>query len=261
MRCELANQFANFFFKKTPYDLKTLSAIVDGSYSNGVNKKEFMQKKTFSPSTIGYGSGRCPRRWVMAFRGAEFDSKYDSQSVDNMAAGTDAHTRIQNNFHHANDFTLDIEWDLWVEDPPVHGFVDMILRDYNGFDIPIEIKTTRTEAFAVRKMRSAGPDYQVLQLLLYMYFLDMRYGLLLYEDKNDHDKLLVPVEMTDSNRQKIEKVVEWMRSVRKAYVDNKLPERPYRKNSKECKGCPLLEWCGQQPEGEIKLEPLEFDVE
>jgi CRISPR-associated protein Cas4 len=256
----MGNQFANLFFKRTPYDLKTLSKIINESYSNGINKKEFIQKKTFSPSTVGYGAGKCPRRWVMAFQGAEFNEKHDSKSVDNMATGTAAHERIQNNFHHSNEFTLDIEWDLWVTNPPIHGFVDMIIRDYNGFDIVVEIKTTRTEAFMSRKMKNAGPDYQVLQLLLYMYFLDMKYGLLLYEDKNDHDKLLIPVEMTPDNRQKIEKVVEWMQKVYKTYEDGLLPERPYRKNSKECKSCPLLDWCVAQPTGDIKLEPLEFNA-
>lgn len=252
------NQFANFFFKRTPYNLKSLAKIIDASYSDGANKKEFIQKKTFSPSTIGYQSGQCPRRWVMAFQGAVFDLTYDSKSVDNMAAGTAAHERIQQNFHYSNDFTLDIEWDLISEDPPVHGFVDMIIRDYEGFDIVVEIKTTRTEAFISRKFKNEGPDYQVLQLLIYMYLLDLNYGLLLYEDKNDHDKLLIPVEMTPENRQRIEKVVEWMREVYKAYQDGKLPERPYRKNSKECKSCPLLEWCGTKGDGDIKLETLQF---
>jgi CRISPR-associated protein Cas4 len=254
------SQFANFILKKTPYNLKSLAKIVDASYTDGVNRKRYIQKKTFSPSTVGYGSGRCPRRWVMAFEGAEFNEQHESRSADNMAAGTAAHERIQNNFQYANEFTLDIEWDLWVDDPPVHGYVDMIIRDYNGFDIVVEIKTTRTEAFTVRKSNNAGPDYQVLQLLLYMYFLDIKYGLLLYEDKNDHDKLLIPVEMTPDNRQKIEKVVEWMREVRKAYENGNLPKRPYRKNSKECKSCPLLDWCASKPEGNIIMEPLEFNA-
>jgi CRISPR-associated protein Cas4 len=253
------SQFANLIMKRTPYDLKSLAKIVEGSYSNGSNRIGYVKKETFSPSTLGYQSGRCPRRWVMLFRGAEQEDIHEPRSVDNMITGTAAHERIQKNFHHANEFTLDIEWDLWVDDPPVHGFVDMIIRDFNGFDIVVEIKTTRTEAFVARKHNNKGPDYQTLQLLLYMYFLDMRYGLLLYEDKNDHDKLLIPVEMTSENRQKIEKVVEWMRTVRHAYEDDKLPERPYRKNSKECKSCPLLKWCAEQPIGDIKLEPLEFD--
>lgn len=256
----VASQFANFIMKRTPYGLKNLAKIIDASYTDGVNKKEFITKETFSPSTIGYMSGRCPRRWVMAFQGAEFDEKHASQSADNMAAGTAAHERIQNNFHYANEFTVDIEWDLWSEDPPVHGYVDMIIRDYNGFDIVVEIKTTRTEAFTIRRANNAGPDYQVLQLLLYMYLLGIDHGLLLYEDKNDHDKLLVPVEMTPENKEKMDAVVQWMREVYSTYQADLLPKRPYRKNSKECKSCPLLAWCGQQPEGDLELEPLQFNA-
>ena len=92
----MANQFANFIMKRTPYNLKNLARVIDASYTDGVNRKEFIQKETFSPSTIGYQSGRCPRRWVMAFRGAEFNQQHESQSADNMAAGTAAHERIQN---------------------------------------------------------------------------------------------------------------------------------------------------------------------
>lgn len=256
----MASQLANYFFKKTPYNLKELAKLIDAAYSARISGKRWIQKKSFSPSTLGYSSGSCPRRWVMAFQGAEFNEEYDSKSVDNMAAGTDAHERIQNNFHNANEYTLDIEWDLVVENPPVHGYVDMIIRDFNGFDVVVEIKTTRSEAFAHRKANNAGPDYQVLQLLLYMYFLDLRYGLLLYENKNDHSKAFIPVEMTDENRQKIENVVEWMQTVHQAYKDDKLPERPYRKNSKECKSCPVLEWCASKPKGDIQLEPLQFNA-
>ena len=253
--------FANYFFKRTPYDLKSLAEIVEAAYSARISGKRWVQKKSFSPSTLGYQSGTCPRKWVMLFQGAESYEEYEPRSVDNMSAGIDAHERIQNNFHNANEFTLDIEWDLLVEDPPIHGYVDMIIRDYNGFDIVVEIKTTRTEAFSHRVANNKGPNYQVLQLLLYMYFMDMRYGLLLYEDKNDHDKALIPVEMTEENRRKIEDVIKWMRTVYATYKNGQLPERPFRSNSKECKSCPLLDWCKNQPDGDIKLEPMKFDVE
>jgi CRISPR/Cas system-associated exonuclease Cas4 (RecB family) len=251
------SQFANYFFKRTPYDIKSLAEIIDASYSDGSNRIEHVQKETFSPSTIGYMSGRCPRRWVMLFRGADVEEIHSSQSVDNMSAGTSAHERIQANFKNSG-LNIEVEHELWSEDPPVHGFVDIIIRDYNGYDIIIEIKTTRTEAFTSRKAKNAGPEYQTMQLLLYMYLMEIDHGLLLYEDKNDHDKLLIPVEMTPENRQRIEGVVEWMRTVKATYEADQLPERPYRINSKECKSCPLQKYCFEQPQGDIKLEPLEF---
>jgi CRISPR-associated protein Cas4 len=252
-------QFANFILKKQPYNLKQLSEVLDASYSNGMNKTEFKQKAGFSASTIGYGSGVCPRRWVMAFRGAEFVEEYTSHSVDNMDAGTAAHERIQKNFSNS-DLNIEVEHEFWSEDPPLHGFIDVTIKEFNGYTIVIEIKTTRTEAFQSRRAKNRGPDYQVLQLLLYLYFKQEQYGLLLYEDKNDHSKLLIPVEMDESNRAKIEAVVEWMRKVYQAYQDDLLPERPFRKNSKACSSCPLKKWCSEQPAGDIKIEPLEFNA-
>lgn len=251
--------FANFFFKKTPYNLKELAEIVDAAYSARISGTRWVQKKTFSPSTLGYSSGTCPRKWVMLFQGAESYEEYDPKSVDNMTAGTDAHERIQSNMHNANEFTLDIEWDLHVEDPPIHGYVDAIIRDFYGYDIVVEIKTTRSEAFLHRQANNKGPDYQTLQLLLYMYFLDLKFGLLMYENKNDHDKILIPVEMTSENRRKIEEVIEWLRKVHATYEAGQLPKKPFRSNSKECKSCPLKKWCDDKPEGDVEIDKLEFE--
>ncbi len=252
------SQFANLYFKRTPYDLKELSKVLDASYSDSFTIDEEIKKESFSPSVIGYGSGTCPRRWVLAFRGGDWYQKHSSNSVDNMEAGTDAHARIQANLQNS-DLKVIIEKELLVKDPPVRGFVDVIIEDFNGFNIVIEIKTTRTEAWASRQVKNKGPAYQTLQLLLYLYFLGEEFGLLLYEDKNDHRKLLIPVQMTEKNRAAVEKVVAWMREVHKVYTDGKLPKNPFRSNSKICKECPLQKWCYSQPEGDIDVEVLKYE--
>lgn len=251
------SQFANLFFKEQPYGVEALAEILDASYSDSTNRDSFITKKSFSPSTIGYGSGTCPRRWVLAFRGAQFVENHSSQSVDNMTTGTDAHERIQKNLMNS-DLDVTCEQELLVEDPPVRGFVDVVIKDFNGYNIVIEIKTTRTEAWTSRRAKNKGPEYQELQLLLYLYFLGEKYGLLLYEDKNDHQKLLIPVEMTDENLAKVEKVVQWMRKVRKTYEDGLLPKNLFRSNSKVCKECPVRQWCKDQPEGDTEVEVLKY---
>jgi len=252
------SQFANLYYKRTPYDLNQLTKILDASYSDSFTIDEEIRKESFSPSVIGYGSGTCPRRWVLAFRGGDWYQEHSSQSVDNMEAGTDAHARIQGNLQNSN-LKVVIEQELLVKDPPVRGFIDVIIEDFNGFNLVIEIKTTRTEAWVSRRAKNKGPAYQVLQLLLYLYFLGEKYGLLLYEDKNDHQKLLIPVEMTDKNKKAVENVVEWMRIVYQAYKDDKLPKNPFRSNSKICKECPLQKWCYSQPEGDIDIEVLKYE--
>lgn len=252
------SQFANLINKKTAYDTEELAKILDASYSDSFTIDEEIQKERFSPSVIGYGSGTCPRRWVLAFRGAEWYQEHSSQSVDNMEAGTDAHARIQGNLQNSK-LNVIIEKELIVDDPPVRGFVDVIIEDFNGHNIVIEIKTTRTEAWTSRRAKNKGPAYQVLQLLLYLYFLDEKHGLLLYEDKNDHQKLLIPVEMTEQNKKAVEKVVEWMRTVYGLYKQDKLPKNPFRANSKICKECPLQKWCFSQPEGDIDIDVLKYE--
>lgn len=251
------SQFANIFYDQTPFDLKGLADIIDAAYSKVRDKDEFLTKTGFSPSVLGYGSGKCPRRWVMAFQGAQFINEYDAQSIDNMQAGTDGHERMQKNFEDS-DMDVTIEFDLRHEDPPIHGYVDLILNDFQGFKIPIEIKTTRAEAFVFRRLQNKGKDYHVLQLLIYLYVLQLKHGLLLYENKNDHKKLLIEVKMTDENMRKIERVMQWMRKVYKIYEDGDLPEVPYRKNSAVCKSCPLQKWCTEQPEGNVRVETLPF---
>lgn len=254
------NHFANLVFKKTPYNLENFAKLIDAAYSDASNVDEMITKTGFSASVIGYLSGKCPRRWVMSFNGARFVQNHAADSVDNMRTGTDAHTRIQDNFTNSG-LDIEVEHELWSEDPPLHGFVDLIVRDFNGHTIVLEIKTTRTEAFEYRRAKNKGPEYQVLQLLIYLKLLNVKYGILLYENKNDHRKLLIPVEMTEINQAIVDKVFDWMRLVYKTYEEGRLPERPYRKNSKECSHCPLLEWCKEQPAGDIKIEPLDYSAE
>lgn len=249
--------FNNFYIKNTPYDLKSMAQILEASYSEADNKDELVTKTGFSPSQIGYGSGVCARRWNLLFNGAHFVSDYDSTSIDNMQNGTDRHERIQNNFANS-ELDIEIEKELWHEDPPIHCFVDAIIKNFNGHDIAVEIKTTRSEAYASRRAKNKGPDYQELQLLIYLYLLDLRYGVLLYENKNTHDKLLIPVELTPENKERVEKVFEWMREVYQSYVDKKLPENVFRSNSKVCKSCPVQKYCSEQPKGDIRIEPLDY---
>lgn len=255
-------QFISLFSnKKAALNVKGLADILDASYSDKIDKTEELTKTGFAPSTLFYGHGECPRYWHMAFDGVEFVKKYDARSVDNMQAGTDAHRRIQDNFE-ASGLQVECEKELRNEDPPIHCFVDgLVMYHFNGHNVVIEIKTTRAEAFAYLVAKNEGREYQVMQLLLYMYLMNEQYGALLYENKNDHKKLLIPVEMTDDNRAKIERLFVWMRMVKANHDAKQLPIRPYRKNSKICSGCPIKEACFAGDDGIIKIERLNYTKE
>lgn len=259
----MSNQFVKLFGSKAGgFDAAGLAKILDASYTANSNKTETLTKKSFAPSTLfyNYGPGKCPRYWFLAFNGAEFVKDYDAFSIDNMQSGTDAHRRMQNNFE-ASGLEIENERELVNEDPPIRCFVDSIVMNYNGYNVVVEIKTTRAEAFAHLVAKNEGREYQVMQLLLYMYLLGERYGCLLYENKNDHHKLMIPVEMTEENKAKIERALEWMRMVYANYKAGELPENNFRSNSRVCKSCPIKNWCFAQEKGTIKLSNLSYAEE
>lgn len=253
------NNFVKLFSDaKVGFDSRKLTELLDGAFSE-VQTDEFITKENFAPSTLlyPYGPGGCPRYWYLARRGAQFEKRVDAYSADNMKSGTDAHTRIQANFANSG-IEVEIEQELFYDDPPIHAFVDLVVKNFDGLEIPIEIKTTRAEAFAYLVARNEGREYQVMQLLIYMYIRGDQYGALIYENKNDHKKLLIPVEMTLENKAKVEALFDWARMVRDL---EELPKKPYRSNSKICKACPIKNWCFSQEEGTITVDTLSYTEE
>jgi len=251
--------FSNLYARKTPYSTANLAKIIESTYSDKRMVREFKTKERFSPSSLVYGNGKCPRYWYIAFGGAEFLTNFTPQSVDNMEAGTDGHARIQRNV--ARTVDCDVELPILYEDPPIHGFCDLRIR-FDGYELPVEIKTTRSEVFEWRLATNTPADYHVVQLLIYLKVLGHDYGLIMYENKNDHRKLLIPVRMSEQNRQFVDYLFDWMREVRQAWEDKQLPTKKPRANAKICKECPVRETCDSLPkEGQVDIELLKFDKE
>jgi CRISPR/Cas system-associated exonuclease Cas4 (RecB family) len=82
-------------------------------------------------------------------------------------------------------------------------------------------------------------------------------AVLIYENKNNHELLILPVEVNDYYRRWVDQTFEWMRSVRKAWADRTLPEKNYRSNSKICKSCPIKQACADAGKGDFKLKSME----
>jgi CRISPR/Cas system-associated exonuclease Cas4 (RecB family) len=82
---------------------------------------------------------------------------------------------------------------------------------------------------------------------------------LIYENKNNHDLLILPVEVTPGSYavEWVNQAFEWMKTVRKSWEDKKLPEKNYRSNSKICKTCPIRATCDSAGVGDIKIKSLE----
>ena len=172
-----------------------------------------------------------------------------------MSNGTLSHGRIQEAFDKAG-ILADSEFKVTSNDPPIFGFGDVIFN-WLGKSILGEIKTVRDEVFAFRKQSMQPTDYHMAQLILYMKLMNMKNGAIIYENKNTHELLVIPVDMKEEYQQWVDNAFEWMKSVRKAWTDRTIPKKVFRANSKVCKTCPLVSSCDAASPGTLKIERLQ----
>jgi CRISPR/Cas system-associated exonuclease Cas4 (RecB family) len=224
---------------------------------------KFQTKKTFAPSTIAYSHGECPRYWYLAFEGAVFEDNADAYGAANMTAGTKSHERIQQAMMDSGIAEIfesedgpTTEFKIINNDPPIFGYGDAMIN-WEGEQIVGEIKTMLNEGFEYRKKTLKPKTGHLIQLLIYMKILKKSKGVLIYENKNNHELLVLPIEVTDYYRQWIDETFQWMRDVRKAWTDKTLPTKNYRSNSKICKTCPIQKACEDAGTGVVKLKSLE----
>lgn len=247
-------------FRKQPkeFDTNELAEILEAAYLKQRRPDKHTQKKTFSPSTIGYGHGTCPRYWFLAFTGGTFIDTVDALGIANMANGTQAHERIEALFD-VSGLRLGNEIEILHSDPPIRGFADVEIN-WKGKEVIGEVKTTRQEAFLVRQATMKPSPNHLFQILIYMKVRNRDLGFLLYENKNSQEFLIIPVEMNEFNEKLINDAFDWMRAVYKSYIDGQPPNVPFRANSKICKACPFNKWClsDDSPKGIVDIPAMEI---
>jgi CRISPR/Cas system-associated exonuclease Cas4 (RecB family) len=231
-----------------------IEKINSGYTVNRVAK--FTTKKTFAPSTIAYSHGECPRYWYLAFEGAVFEDNADAYGAANMTAGTKSHERIQEAMGNVPGLLADSEFKVTYSDPPIFGYGDVMLN-WEDSELLGEIKTMPNDAFEYRKAAGKPKLGHMVQLLIYMKILNKSKAVMIYENKNNHELLIFPVELNQYMYEWVENTFGWMREVRKAWEDKTLPTKNYRSNSKICKTCPIRQACDAAGSGEIKLRSLE----
>jgi len=235
-------------------------------------KTKFVKKDNFSASGLTYGAGECPRYWTLAFDGQITYDNSDATGVANRTQGTLGHGRIQEAIEASGLLAQDLEMDplprkynkqthpamefrVKTDDPPFDGYGDVMI-DYKGERLVGEIKTIRNDEFEYRKINRRPKMGHLMQLLLYMKVWKMRKGVMIYENKNTHELLTLPVVVSEHYRAWAEEVFEWMKLVYKNWQEKQLPEIPYRSNSKICKVCPIQKACAEAGDGTIKIKPM-----
>jgi CRISPR/Cas system-associated exonuclease Cas4 (RecB family) len=223
-------------------------------YETYESKAGFTEKKTFSPSTLGYGHGNCARYWFIAFNGAEFLDTATVKAKAKMENGTFAHDRIQQRLSKMNKSYKVIahEIDTVFQDPPIHGYQDSLIHDLeNDLMLPFEIKTAEDSQWLNKNITGEPSANHKIQLLTYMKIWGHKHGVFMYEDKNDQELCLIVISMDEENTKLIEYVFEWLRGVYDLYLAETLPNRAFTKSTYSCKGCPVRDVCWKQMKDEV----------
>lgn len=247
----------NLKFKKHSgkFNSVKFSNDLDNAYLATKRVAGMMTKKSFSPSSFGYGNGNCPRYWYMAFSGAEFIDNNDSQAVANMAQGTQAHERLQGLIKTFDEFVAE-EQEIVNEYPPIRGFIDLIMK-YEDKEVIGEIKTAKQEVWDTRQAEMKSSSNHMLQLLSYMKLRGAEEGFFLYENKNTQQVLVIPVVMNDKNKKIIDDLFTWLCEVYDNFKDGDLPMRPFTKSQSACKYCPIKKECWSGEVGTVQIEAYE----
>jgi CRISPR/Cas system-associated exonuclease Cas4 (RecB family) len=252
------------------FDVSGLVEKIQSGYLIGRESK-YEKKKTFAPSTLAYGHGECARYWYLAFEGGMFEKTDTPYGVANMTSGTLSHDRIQDAMLKsgiAKPFldeketekqgkeVYTTEFKVISSDPPIFGYGDAMIT-WNDEEVVGEIKTMPNDAFEYFKNANKPKKGHLIQLLIYMKVLKKKKGVLIYENKNNHELVLFPIEVNSHYIRWVDQTFDWMREVRKSWEDKQLPIKNYRSNSKICKSCPLQQACADAGTGVVKIKSLE----
>jgi len=256
----------NLKFKKYEgkFNVAEFAQMLDDAYMATKRPDGDMTKKSFSPSSLGYGNGNCPRYWYMAFSGAHFVDNNDATAVANMAYGTQAHERLQkliagqsSDLFKTNSMkSVQTEIEITNEYPPIRGFIDLVIN-WDDEEVIGEIKTAKQEVWDTRQAEMNPSANHMLQLLTYMKLRNAKEAFFIYENKNTQEILLIPIQMTAKNKKIIDELFIWMCEVWDNFKEGDLPMRPFLKTSYACKGCPIKKECWAGETGTIQIEAYE----
>lgn len=253
---------------ESSFKLDGLVEKIKAGYTNKLVPKE-QTKYSFAPSTIAYSHGECPRYWYLAFSGATFEDNSDAFGVANRTNGSKSHDRIQQALMDSGIAKIfkkvdketqkekdTTEFEIRNENPPIFGYGDGIIQ-WNDKEVVIEIKTVPNEGFEYRKNSGKAKKAHIIQILIYMKILGHKHGIIIYENKNNHELLPILIEVDDYYRDYINNTFDWMKTVRASWMKNELPTKNYRANSKICKTCPIKNTCDAAGVGVVKIASLE----
>ena len=218
---------------KSPADLEhTLREAIDEQLSKK-NQTTFKKVGGFHPSY----TNQCSRYWYYLFEGANVTSDFSPQTHRIFDNGHAVHERLYSYFRDMG-ILVDEEIKVTYSDPPIEGTADGIITWYG--DKLIELKSISSEGFHYRQIYKKPKDDHYRQAQIYMHCLDLDSGFVIYENKNNQEILPIYIE---KDQVFIDKLFKKYREFYGNFVTQNIPDRPYKRTSKNCSSCDLAALC------------------
>lgn len=129
-----------------------------------------------------------------------------------------------------------VEVEARSETHRMRGHIDGVLKMSGDFCV-IDYKSMHANQFS----RLREPlDKHIIQIEIYLWLLDLKSGLLLYENKDSQRIKLFEVHY---NQKLIAKILNRLEKLEKIVDNQQLPKRPFEKDSSKCKACEFRTTC------------------
>lgn len=101
------------------------------------------------------------------------------------------------------------------------GTADCIISTKDGVPWVVDIKSCNSWVF--KKLQDMKPEHRV-QILFYMYYLNIENGLLLYENKDDQNIKIFKIHMDNTNKILVETMIEDFKQLKQDIESGIMPE-------------------------------------
>ncbi len=214
------------------------------------NKPEFKKVKGFHPSY----TNQCSRYWYYMFEGVSVVPDFRAQTLRIFDNGHAVHDRLYKYFREMG-ILVNEEIPVNYSSPPIEGTADGIINWYG--EKLIELKSISSEGFHYRQIYKKPKDEHYRQAQIYMECLNLDSGFVIYENKNNQELLPIYIE---KDQVFIDKLFKKYREIYGSFVQQIIPERPYKITSKHCQSCNVrsLCWSGENDNGKENLQEYEM---
>lgn len=141
--------------------------------------KSSTKSGVFYPSMLG---NPCDRNLYFAYHGQLPDQIIEAKTTRIFDTGSSLEVRMQKYFERTGLF-LAAEQTVRLENPPISGRYDFLLRHGEYEKVLLELKSINDAGFAAL-IEAPKPEH-IVQLQIYLNLVGMENGILLYENKND----------------------------------------------------------------------------